>query len=152
MTHIEFFKLQAKNLFKDYQTKNSYVDEVDGNSYYKYEPRFFDIDSLFLDYDIDEEDFSLMKAQHIIAQLVGFRKWSDLSKASEPQLELAKLLFDNQDKVSSEDWEMYISIAENENNTVFMPDFRVEVFKQVFLDVEGHESSFPDYRLVRDRD
>jgi len=152
MTHVEFFKLQAKNLFKDYKTKSSYIDEADGNSYYKYEPMFFDIDTLFLNYDVDEETFTLMKAQHIIALIVGFRKWTDLLKASTPELELAKLLFDNQDIISSEDWEMYIHGNENDNNMTFDSDFRLEIFKQVFLNVDGHQSTFPDYRLTRDGD
>ena len=90
-----------------------------------------------------------MKAQHIIAQIVGFKKWTDMLKASEPELELAKLLFDNQDKVSAEDWEMYIMGAERDNNTAFDPDTRLEIFKVVFANVEGHESTFPDYRLIR---
>jgi len=147
MTHTEFFKLQAKNLFRDYNTKSSYFDEEYGNTYYKYEPRFFDINTLFLYYDVDEENFSLMKAQHIIALIVGFRKWTDLLKASEPELELAKLLFDNQDKVSAEDWEMYIWGNERDNSITFDFDTRLEIFKEVFENVEGHVSTFPDYRL-----
>jgi hypothetical protein len=145
MTHIEFFKLQAKNLFKDYQTKKKSPEATIGD--YKYDPKYFDIESLILDYDINEDDFSLMKAQHYIAILVGFRKWTDLLNASDAEQELAKLLFDNQDKVSAEDWEMYIRSTERDNNTTFDPDFRLEIFKQVFENVEGHENTFHDYRL-----
>ena len=147
MTHIEFFKLQAKNLFRDYQTKKSSFDQVIGDYLYEYDPKYFDIESIILYFDIDEEDFSLMKAQHIIAMIIGFRKWTDMLKASEPELELAKLLFDNQDKVSAEDWEMYIWGTERDNNITFDPDTRLEIFKQVFVNVEGHVSTFPDYRL-----
>jgi len=147
MNHIEYFKLQAKNLFKDYKTQTSYIDDVDGNSYYKYAPKFFDIDQIVLDYDLDEENLSLMKIHHIFAQLLGFKKWADLSKASEAELELAKQLFDNQDKIFLEDWKMYISGVEDDNNTTFDSETRLEIFKQVFLNVEGHKSPFPDYRL-----
>ncbi len=49
MTHIEYFKLQAKNLFRDYKTKTSHVDEADGNSYYKYDPKYFDVDAIFVE-------------------------------------------------------------------------------------------------------
>ena len=70
MSHIEFFKLQAKNLFKDYQTKKKSPDAAIGD--YEYDPKYFDIEGIILHFDIDEEDFSLMKAQHIIAQIVGF--------------------------------------------------------------------------------
>ena len=149
MAHIEYFRLQAKNLFRDYKTQTSYIDDVDGNSYYKYDPKYFDIDGIFLDYDWDEENFSLMKAQHLIALMIGFGKWADLLNASEIELELAKLLFDNQDKIHLEDWKMYIADAERDNKTNFDPETRLEIFKQVFVNVEGHENPFPDYRLDR---
>ena len=74
MTHIEFFKLQAKNLFRNYKTQTSYIDNVDGNSYYTYDPKYFDIERIFLEYDWDEENFSLMKAQHLFALMLGFEK------------------------------------------------------------------------------
>ena len=70
--------------------------------------------------------------------MIGFRKWAELVQAAEPELELAKLLFDNEDRVSLEDWEMYIIGTERDNNTTFDPDTRLEIFKLVFLD-EGYE-------------
>ena len=47
-----------------------------------------------------------MRSIHIIAQLAGFSKWTDMSKASEVKLELAKLLFDNSHKlgISPKSW------------------------------------------------
>jgi hypothetical protein len=147
MTPIVYLKLQAKNLFRDYKTRTSFINKADGNSYYKYEPKYFDVDSILLDYDWNEENFSLMKAQHTIALMAGFRKWADLSKASKVELELAKLLFDNQDKINAEEWGMYIVDAERQNNTTFDPESRLEIFKQVFVNVEGHRSDFVDYRL-----
>lgn len=107
MTHIEYFKLQAKNLFRDYKTQTSYIDDVDGNTYYKYSPKYFDIDELVLADVLKEENLSLMKIQHVFANMIGFKKWADLSKASDSRLELAKLLFDNRDKVSLDDWEFF---------------------------------------------
>ena len=90
-----------------------------------------------------------MKAQHIIALMVGFKKWDDLVKASKPELELARLLFDSQHKIGIEDWEMYIAHAERENKTTFDPEARLEIFKTVFADVDGHYNLFPDYRLSK---
>jgi len=147
MTHTEFFKLQAKNLFRDYQTKKKVFDQEIGGYFYEYIPKYFDIVSILSYFDIDEDDFSLMKAQHFIEQLVGFRKWTDLLNASKEEQELGKLLFDNQDKVSAEDWEMYILGTERDNNTTIDPDFRLQIFKEVFVNVDGHVSTFPDYRL-----
>lgn len=136
MTHTKFFKLQAKYLFKDYQTKKKSLNAAIGD--YEYDPKYFDIEGIILYFDIDEEDFSLMKAQHIIANMVGFSKWAELVIAPMPELELAKLLFDNQDRVSLEDWKMYIISTERDNNKTFDPDTRLEIFKLVFLD-EGYE-------------
>lgn len=103
-----------------------------------YSPQYFDIVGVILYFDIDEDDFSLMKAQHIIANMVGFSKWAELVKAPEPELELAKLLFDNQDSVSLDDWKMYIISMERDNKTMLHPETKLEIFKQVFLD-EEHE-------------
>jgi hypothetical protein len=152
MAHIAYFKRQAKNLFKDYKTRTPYIDNIDGNSCYKYAPQYFDIEGILVDYECNEGDFSLMKAQHIIAHMIGFYKWKDLLKASEAELELAKLLFDNQDKIHMEDWRMYIAGAERDNKTTFDSESRLEIFKNVFLNGETFENPFPDYRLTQDLD
>ena len=72
---------------------------------YEYEPKYFNIDSIFVDfgnlnsifykYRCSEDDFKLGNAQHIIALMVGFKNWNELIKASEDELKLAKMLFDN---------------------------------------------------------
>lgn len=151
MTPVDYFKLQAKNLFKDYKTQTSYIDKVDGNSYYTYTPKYFDIDRIFLEYDWDEVNFTLMKAQHLFALMLGFEKWADILNASQSELELAKLLWDNQHKIGLEDWEMYIHSAEFDNQTTFDTESRIEIFKQVFVNVEGHYNPFGDYRLSKDK-
>ena len=78
MTNIEFFKQQAKNLLKDYKTRYFNKDE----GYYEYNPRFFsDFEDIAFDFNIeDNNEFTLMKAQHIIARLSNFYKWTDLIK------------------------------------------------------------------------
>lgn len=136
MTHIAYFKRQAKNLLKDYKTKTPYLDKLGGNSYYKYDPKYFDIDGILVAFNYNEDDFCLMKAQHIIALLGGFDKWADLSKASEPELELAKAIFDNPDKINIDDWEMYIAYAERENKTTFDSESKLKILKHVFLNGE----------------
>lgn len=105
MTNIEFFKQQAKNLLKDYKTRYFNKDE----GYYEYNPRFFsDFEDIAFDFNIeDNNEFTLMKAQHIIARLSNFYKWTDLIKASEPALELGKLLLTNRENINIEDWQMY---------------------------------------------
>lgn len=111
-----------------------------GDYLYEYKPKYFDIDRIVLEYDLDEENFSPMNAQHVIAVMVGFRKWTDLVKASDAELELAKLLFDNQHKIYIDDWQDYIAEAEDMNGISFDPEDRLEIFKQVFVDVDGSQS------------
>lgn len=147
MKPIDFFKLQAKNLFKDYKTQTSYFDAEFGGNFYKYNPQYFDIDGIVEYFEIDEDDFTLMNAQHIIAQLVGFRKWTEMVVASETELELAKLLFDNLHKISAEEWHEYISGVETDNNLTINHEFRLEVFQKVFAEVESHQSHYQDFRL-----
>lgn len=72
------------------------------------------------------------------AQILGFKKWTNLLKASEADLELAKLIFDNQDKINQPDWEMYIARIDVDD-----AESKLEIYKHVFLNVEGHHSPFP---------
>ena len=60
MNHIEFFKLQAKNLFRDYKTKTQYYDKAIEGYLYEYNPKYFDMDGIVVAYDLDEDNFSLM--------------------------------------------------------------------------------------------
>jgi len=147
MKLIDFFRLQAKNLFRDFKTKKLLPDDAD--ALYEYTPKYFDIAWVVIDFNIDEDTFTLMKAQHTIAQMVGFYKWAHLEKASETELELAKLLFDNMHKISAEEWQMYITGAERDNNTSFDSEVRLDIFMQVFAEDDGHESYMYDYRLLK---
>lgn len=147
MQPIPYFKLQAKNLFKDYKTKTPAFDKSTGKVLYKYASKYFDMDRLVSAFDINEENFTLMKAQHIIAYLGGCNKWTELAKASYVELELAKLLFDNQHKISIEDWFMYIAMAEDRNKIIFDAKGRLEIFKKIFEDVESHHNDSGDFRL-----
>ena len=125
MNYIEFFKLQAKNLLRDYKTQEVYQDGE--FELFRYKPKYFDVEaifgdfgnlrSIFADYYCDEIDFRLGNAQHIIALLVGFNKWSDLINAKEQELEHAKFLFDNQDKISVV--ELNETMQDYENNYGF---------------------------------
>lgn len=148
MTPVDYFKLQAKNLFRDYKTQYAYQVDADGTKHYTYKPKFFDMDAIFLDFeDFDEEDFSLMKAQHLLATMLGFKKWSDLLNASPAALELAKLRFDNQDRISLEEWEEGVSDIEAEHNFTFDDQGRLDYFKHGLSVPGGHGLFDKDYRL-----
>lgn len=148
MKPIDYFKLQAKKLHKDYKTQDTYFDEELGHHFYRYNSRFFDLDAIMLDFDLPEDNFSLMKAQHIIAKLAGFNKWADLIKGSDIELELAKLLFDNMHKISIEEWQDYIGDAELTNSTRFDAETKLDIFRQVFANFDGHTSFQNDYRIT----
>lgn len=90
-----------------------------------------------------------MKSQHYIAQLAGFKKWTDMLKASPSALALSKLLFDNMHKVSVDEWDIYISGEEHDKGFQFDDEFKLEIFKVVFDNVDGHQSDGIDYRLGR---
>ena len=141
MNHIDYFKLQAENLHKDYKTKKWNSEE----GFYDYSPKFFDIDQIFLDFNWDDHSFTLMNAQHLIARILGFSKWKELKKASEEQLDFLHLLFDNQDKATLDEWKMYLSQVEIED---IETDFALqkETFQQVFIN-EKIRSDFLPYRL-----
>ena len=78
MSDLEFFKKQAKLLFKDWQTQIKKVED-DGFVNFEYHPKFYDVADLFFYYefsDEDEQDIKLARAQHLIAQMVGFKNSS----------------------------------------------------------------------------
>jgi hypothetical protein len=133
MTQVDYFKLQAKNLFKDFKKKA--------------QKRFPD-DAEYIvthEFGYDEEGFSLMKAQHIIALMSGFEKWADLAKAPDDQLKVAKLLFDYRDSVNVEEWQDYVFGIETNNDVKLDSEVQFQILSQVWLGLppeEGH----PDIR------
>ncbi len=151
MNTIDYFKLQAKNLHRDFKTKKPVFDEKIGDFLFEYEPKNFDIDAIVCDFDLDEDNFSLMNAQHIIAQIAGFEKWAELLKASVSELELAKLLFDNQDIIHVQTWNDYIADTEDMNQTKFDAEAKLEIYKEMFLERHIFEDSFIDYLLKKVR-
>ncbi|MCM1296839.1 MAG: hypothetical protein NC311_14975 [Muribaculaceae bacterium] len=134
MEYIDFFKLQAKNLLRDYKTQETYQDGE--FELFKYSPKYFDIEaifgdfgnlrSIFVDYYCDESNFKLGNAQHIIALLVGFNKWTDLINAKEKDLKLAKFLFDNQDKISVAELNEAMQMYKYDYNVNCDTDFKLE--------------------------
>lgn len=141
MEHIDFFKLQAKNFLRDYKTQ--FVNDESGGIY-DYVPRFFDVNDIVLSFDIDEDaPFGLMNAQHIIAVLAGFKKWTELIKATSARLELGKLLFIAYQKNESDvmtnfvpsifvdEWEVYLRQSNLEN---LDDESKLEIYKKVFID------------------
>ncbi len=113
---IGYFNLQAHRLFEDWETHQPYIDDIDGFTYYKYNPKYFDVDDIIVSFDLDEEKVTLEEAKNVIAYFAGFNEWNKLINASESELKLAKKLFDNRDIISIDDWIMFLGNAEELNN------------------------------------
>ena len=133
MTHIDFFKRQAKNLVADYKTQ--YRNEGGG---FKYKPRFFDdIEDLVLEHGIIEaEPLQLARAQHIMAKLAGFTQWNEMIKASDTVLELGKLLFENRNEFFRKDWENHLENQKRISKIFgyeFTEELKLHEFKTRFL-------------------
>ena len=113
MNNISYFKLQAKNLFHDIK-----LDFMQDDENYVCAPRFFDVNAIINKFDVNVDDFSLMKAQHVIAKMVGMDSWKELISANDITLSEKKALLDNsllkikRKKVTDIDLSQYEKIAE----------------------------------------
>lgn len=90
MTHIDYFKLQAKNLFKDWKNREQKLF-------------VYDIRELFRLYDVKPtEEPTLMKAQHLLAQVLGRDKWSDLLHEPEEKLAYTRAILEQENSFYDE--------------------------------------------------
>lgn len=93
MEHIDYFKVQAKHLLRDYKTR--FFNEQE--KVHDYQPEYFYVADIFQDFGLPDDKpnfkFTLMNAQHIIAKLAGFAKWNDLQEANEAELHAARQQF-----------------------------------------------------------
>ncbi|AWA31155.1 hypothetical protein HYN48_14220 [Flavobacterium magnum] len=133
MNTIDYFKLQAKNLLRDFKTKTTVLDKTTNAFLYEYSPRYFDVEMIIAEFGIDEDNFSLMNAQHVIAKIANFDKWASLLKATPAELELAQLLYDHQNKIDLIGWEFYIA-DQSTNEDELDAEIQVEIFKQMVFE------------------
>lgn len=141
MNNINFFKQQAKNLYKDFKNKTSI--------HYPQDAEF-----LIQEFDFDEKEFSLMNAQHIITQLVGFRKWTDLIKASDKELEVAKLLYDNQNIIDINEWNDYLDMLRLEYNVELDAESKLHILTERWLNpvYDQNEENSNFYRELTEQE
>lgn len=144
MDTIDYFKLQAKNLHRDFKTKTPVVDKTTTAFLYEYTPKYFDVEMVIGDFDIDEESFTLMNAQHVIAKIANFDKWGELLKAEPAELELAKLLYDYQNRVDLIGWQFYIADAQSMNQEELDAEIQVDIFKKMVI-----EENIFDYMEIK---
>jgi hypothetical protein len=147
MNAIDYFKLQAKNLHKDFKTQTPLVDKTIGGFQYEYTPKYFQIYDVISDFGIDEENFTLMNAQHVIAKIANFDSWTALLKALPAELELAKLLYDYQDRIDLIGWQYYIADAQSMNEIELDAEIQVDIFKQVVVEENIFDMVIESYLL-----
>jgi hypothetical protein len=147
MNTIDYFKLQAKNLHKDFKSKIKVFDPTTNKPQHEYTPRYFDIEMIISDFDIDENNFTLMNAQHIIAKIANFKSWADLLKVSNPELQLAKLLYDYQNRVDIYDWQNYIAESQKMNDIKLDFEIQIEIFNQVVIEEDIFQIEYESYLL-----
>lgn len=121
MDNISYLKLQAKNLFHDIK-----LDFMQDDENYIFAPKFFDVNAVVTDFDVDCRDFSLMKAQHIIAKIAGFNSWDELIKASDDTLELRKNILETYKIVRKKIYRIDLSAYENITPTGKAGDYLVK--------------------------
>ena len=130
MDYIKYFKSQAKKFYKDFQTQYQKENDI----IYSYRPKFWhDIDGVIVSFDIDEDNFSLMKAQHIIANLANFDSWNDLIHANEYLLEIGYHLIEHRNEDFVNEWQWYESYAELNR---FDDMAKLDIFNHIFLNME----------------
>ncbi len=130
MDYIKYFKSQAKKFYKDFQTQYTIENDV----IYDYRPKFWhDINEIIVSFDIDEDNFSLMKAQHIIANLANFKSWNELIHANEYLLEIGYYLIENREDDFLDRWQWYEPYAQLDR---FDDAGKLDIFKHVFLNQE----------------
>lgn len=130
MTPIAYFKLQAKNLHSDIKTQ-FFSDE---KGLLDYKPRFFDVNGIILDYDLDEKDQkfkTLGKAQWIIALILGLKSWNDLIQSDPVTLELYKLMFEHQNEIPPYEWDSLFILRDLDGKMIDLgtPEERLEYYK-----------------------
>ena len=106
MNNIEYFKLQAKNLYKDWKSREQ--------KYF-----VFNVKDLFRIYNVKiDERPTLMKAQHLLAQALGLNKWADLLTEPDEKLSYTRNIMEEewQDFKEAECEDEYRSDDINEND------------------------------------
>ena len=106
MNNIEYFKLQAKNLYKDWKSR-------------KQKHFVFNVKDLFRIYNVKiDERPTLMKAQHLLAQALGRNKWADLLTEPYEKLNYTRNIMEEewQDFKEAECEDEYRSDDINEND------------------------------------
>lgn len=94
MSNLEFFKKQAKNFLKDWQTQ-TITTNTDGSKSYHYDWKFYDVDYHFNKLKLDDKDrldIKLARSQHWLAQILGQKNWNVLISLTDFELDKAEAL------------------------------------------------------------
>lgn len=94
---IDFFKREAKNFLKDWQTQKI-TQNKDGSNSYSYDWKFYDVNYHFNKLKLDDKDrldIKLARSQHWLAQILGQKNWNVLISLTDFELDKAEDLLRN---------------------------------------------------------
>lgn len=94
---IDFFKREAKNFLKDWQTQKI-TQNKDGSNSYSYDWKFYDVNYHFNKLKLDDKDrldIKLARSQHWLAQILGQKNWKVLISLTDFELDKAEDLLRN---------------------------------------------------------
>ena len=141
MTHLEFFKFQAKNLLHDWK----FYQENDLTPELKAKSKFFGHGLYLCTSLICEKELPLARAQHYVAKLAGYVKWTNLVASTEKELQLARIIYDGIDcSYDLQHWETYKQTSIYESVTTAK---KIQLAKEFFKRHEKDDKSAPEEKL-----
>lgn len=92
----------------------------------------------------DEESFSLMRAQHFIAQMLSFDNWNDLLNASDEELKLSRIILENcHDEKQLSTWWDFFNYAKLDDYCI---ESQINICTSYFSGNEYAEISKPEQK------
>ena len=134
---IDFFKREAKNFLKDWQTQ-TITTNADGSNSYHYDWKFYDVDYHFNKLKLDDKDrldIKLARSQHWLAQILGQKNWNVLISLTDFELsQMEELLRNIKNQTDS---------AKTAQTVQVIPCFRVRSqFEMTFRDKDLFSKAF----------
>lgn len=134
LSYLKDLALELYEVWKNRELEDEEeTDYGDVIKWYHYDSNDWDVLGIIVDFDFDEENFTIENAKAVVAYYAGDYEWERLEKASASELALAKALVDNRRMVFVEDWIMYIGSCEDLNHKVFDADMKLALFESYYL-------------------
>lgn len=149
MDVIAFFKLQAKNFLRDWKTR--YLDE---EGLWQYRSRFIDVNGFFCDFGDgawEDEEPSLMRAQHFVALICELDSWAELINLPQDELDFLKYVWERQNQNSFADWAESMMMWDSLGMPIEDPEAKRYLYDHQLkvMEMEGTGSWSPGYLIEK---